>query len=97
MANQIIYSGDFFNMETMVEGGLIDLIAPTDQVEKQARQLIETLATHTGPAFAAVKRNSTEAIQLAYEQAKDRKNSEFMAMWFSDSVRDKLKEAAKSF
>ena len=97
VANHIIYSGNFFNMETMVEGGLIDHIAPTEQVEEQAQQLIETLTTHTGPAFTAVKQNRTESIQLAYEKAKDRKNSEFMAMWFSEPVREKLREAAKTF
>ena len=96
-ATNIIYSGDFFNMETMLNSGLIDEVQPMEEVEKRGLEMRLPLAQNCGPAFAGIKENRTAAIKHTYDQYRAEKDRQFMDMWYSDSVQTKLAEAAKSF
>ncbi|NKB77726.1 MAG: hypothetical protein GKR96_11985 [Gammaproteobacteria bacterium] len=97
VATNIIYSGDFFTMDSMCSSGLIDQVHPAEDVEDKALETLTPLTLNCGPAFNVVKENRTASIKHTYDTFCDEKDQQFMAMWFSPEVQERLLEAAKTF
>jgi len=92
-ARDVMEVGDFFDPAELLAMGLVDEIAPPDQVLFIARELATSLATSPTPAYAAIKRNRTAPVVAAIEADLPAKQAEFVDLWYSEPAQAQLEEA----
>jgi enoyl-CoA hydratase len=96
-ARDVMEVGDFFNPEELLAMGMVDEIAPPDQVLFIARELATSLAASPTEAYAAIKANRTGPVVAAIEADLPAKQAEFVDMWYSPAAQAQLEEAMLKF
>jgi enoyl-CoA hydratase/carnithine racemase len=96
-AKQMLYEGNFIAAEDAERFGLVDEVCSQETTEAQAIRRAGELGALPGPAFAAIKANRTESIQMQYDAAARRKNEMVLDCWFSARTQELLKEASRKF
>ena len=77
--------------------GMVDGILPAEEVVNKALSHAEKLGSLPGSAYGIIKQNrieTTVAEVLAREMEKERY---FIESWYSEAVRERLREAMKKF
>jgi len=96
-ARDIMEVGDFYGADELLAMGLVDEIAPPDQVLFLARELATSLAASPTEAYAAIKANRTGPVVAAIEARLEEKRGEFVDLWYSPAAQEQLKEAMLKF
>jgi enoyl-CoA hydratase/carnithine racemase len=97
IARDVMEVGDFFDPEELLAMGLVDEIAPPDEVLFIARELATSLAASSTEAYAAIKANRTGPVVAAIEADLAAKREEFVDMWYSPEAQAQLEEAMLKF
>lgn len=74
------------------ERGLVDVLAPADEVVARACAWARSIAPDSFAAYAAVKTHLLAPTLAAYEATREHVNREFLDVWFSEGGRRRLRE-----
>ncbi len=97
VASDLLYLGTFLKCSDLQDHGLVTALDENLEVESIAIQKLESLLRLPKSAFAAVKRNRTEAIKDLYNRNYKERNAGFIYNWFTNETQELLKEAARKF
>jgi enoyl-CoA hydratase/carnithine racemase len=89
--------GDFFVPGEALEMGVVDEVLPVEEVENKALAQAEKLGSLPETGYGMIKRNRVEttvAEVLARETEMERY---FIESWYSEAVRERLREAMEKF
>jgi enoyl-CoA hydratase/carnithine racemase len=96
-ARRILDTGDFFPPEDTVEMGLVDEVAPLNQVVARACEKVQSIAASSLGAYQMIKRNRTESIAEQIMSKLQEKEKIFIDLWYKDKTRKKLEAALEKF
>jgi enoyl-CoA hydratase/carnithine racemase len=96
-ATELIYRGDLLEAASVETTGLIDKIAPKDEVEQRAVETVAELASLHPASFAAIKESRVEEVRDRYNKNGWARDESFIDIWFDPASQEGLKEAAKTF
>jgi enoyl-CoA hydratase/carnithine racemase len=96
-ATEMLYGGEYVTTSDAGTFGLVDEVLPQEEVEDRAVEKVTRLAALPQAAFSAIKSNRVEMVKARYEAAYKSRNEVFIDCWFSQPVRELLKEASRKF
>ncbi|MFA5771698.1 MAG: enoyl-CoA hydratase/isomerase family protein [Thermoplasmata archaeon] len=96
-AREIMNTGEFYQSEDLLKMGVVDQVLPLEQVLPKSVEKAESLGALPQKAFGAIKRNRTEIVEKQILKHLAEKEDFFIDCWYSDEVRERLKEAVKKF
>lgn len=96
-ARDILYSGDFYDVEKAHELGLVDRILPISNVLSKSIEEADKLGSHPNNAFRKIKQISVEPVKQQILDHLDEHEQRFIAAWHTHAVRKILKEAIEKF
>ncbi|UCE13525.1 MAG: enoyl-CoA hydratase/isomerase family protein [Candidatus Heimdallarchaeota archaeon] len=96
-AMEMIYTGDFYPSEKLLEMGVVNKVLPLDQVLNESISKATSLGTLPQEAFRRIKRNRVELVETQIRENLAEKEQIFLEHWFSDTTRELLKVAMKKF
>jgi len=96
-ARRVVESGEFFPPEAALELGLVDEIAPPQELLQKAMAKVRSLGAVPGPAFAEIKHSRTQDIEKQIRSRLDETDKAFVECWYSQPARAQLKEALAKF
>lgn len=96
-AREIMYTGEFYQVEESYRMGLIDRIVPAENVVRESIEKADSLGRLPGDAFAMIKRNRVEMIEAHVRANLEEKERFFIECWYSDEARTRLLEATEKF
>lgn len=96
-ARDVVESGDFYEAEASLAKGLLDEVVPQDEVTARAVERARVLGAMPPEAYAGIKANRVEAVEARVAAALEKKQREFIAMWYTEEPRKRLREAMKKF
>jgi enoyl-CoA hydratase/carnithine racemase len=97
VANDLEYEAKLIEPEEAKAVGLIDAIAPAEEVEPRAVAQITELAAMSPLAFSLTKQHRTREIPSQFKAIRQDLNRAFMDCWFTSATQALLKEAAAKF
>jgi enoyl-CoA hydratase/carnithine racemase len=97
VANELEYAGKLIESEEAKSVGLIDAIAPVEEVEPRAVAQISELAAMPAAAFILTKQHRTREIPSKFQAIRQELNHAFMDCWFAPATQALLKEASAKF
>jgi enoyl-CoA hydratase/carnithine racemase len=77
-ATQMLYTGAMMPVDAAQKVGLVDEVAPEEDLEKKAIEKISSLAKFSRQGFSAIKANRTDSIRAAYQKVFEIKNEQFI-------------------
>jgi len=96
-AREIMDIGEFYSPQESQALGLVDQVYPLEQVLEKTIEKAELLGSQPGLAFATIKRNRLEEIEIQVEKYAEEKTRLFLECWFSDETRERLQKAMEKF
>jgi enoyl-CoA hydratase/carnithine racemase len=96
-ARDIMETGDFFEPERLLALGLVDRVAPRDQVLPWAIEKASALGEWPRDAFTVIKRNRVEAVEARVRDRLEQKERQFIDCWFAPEARQRLQAAMATF
>jgi enoyl-CoA hydratase/carnithine racemase len=96
-ATTLLYGGELLTVSAAEEIGLLDKLVPEAELEDYCVKKIADLALFFRPAFAEIKANRVEPLLHRHHQHHQAKNQSFLDCWFSPTVQEWLRGAAKKF
>lgn len=96
-ARDIMYFGEFFEGQKLLEMGLADEILPLDELIPKAVEKAGSLESSSLEAFAMIKANRVERVKANILANLDKKEQFFVARWYTPQTRQRLKVAMEKF
>jgi len=96
-AMEMMMSGDFYPPDRLLELGVVDRIVSPDDLVAAAAGRVRELGSSPLEAFAIIKSNRTGPVIAWIEEKREVKDREFVELWYSDVVRERLREAMEKF
>jgi enoyl-CoA hydratase/carnithine racemase len=96
-AREITEKGEFYQPNELLNLGLVDRVVPVKELLNESIKEANTLGSLPHEAFKMIKQNRIETIKTRIQEKLPDKEQLFLEHWFSDSTRDRLKEAMKKF
>jgi enoyl-CoA hydratase/carnithine racemase len=96
-AREIMDGGEFYEAETCRRLGMVDEVLPSGEVVERALGKARSLGAFPPEAYAMIKRSRTEEIEAAISVRGTEKDRHFIECWYSESARERLREAMKRF
>ena len=96
-ARGMMESGDFYEPETLRKMGVVDEVLPEEDLLSLSIEKASSLGKYPNKAFEMIKRNRTEGVQATIIKNREEKERFFVERWYSEEVREHLKEAMKKF
>ncbi|MCP4601566.1 MAG: enoyl-CoA hydratase/isomerase family protein [Proteobacteria bacterium] len=96
-ARDVTDTGDFFGPEESLQIGMVDRVLPLEQVLPEAIEKAGELGSCPGEAFAMIKHNRIEIIEKQVRERFERDVEFFTRCWYSEDVRQRLREAMETF
>lgn len=96
-AQDIMENGRFYEPAESLRTGLVDEVFPAGEVLAGAIERVKAFADWPMRAFAAIKKNRTEAIERRVLAYQDAKHDEFVDCWYSSEARALIREAMRKF
>jgi len=96
-ARKVMEGGDFYAPAEALEIGMVDEVLPVEEVVNKALAHAEKLGSLPETGYGTIKQNRVEttvAEVLARETEKERY---FIESWYSEAVRERLREAMEKF
>jgi enoyl-CoA hydratase/carnithine racemase len=97
IASEIMYTGDFYESDTLKAWGMVDKVLPQDELLSGSIGKARSLAAEPQKAFHLIKQNRTEGVIEKIKSKLDKRQRIFIELWHSDEVRKLLNEAKKKF
>jgi enoyl-CoA hydratase/carnithine racemase len=97
LARKIMEAGEFYGPEQALELGLVDRVLPLERVVEEAVEMAGELGALPGMAYGMIKGNRVENILAEVKRRGEEKERAFIECWYSDPVRELLREAIKKF
>ena len=96
-ARDIVESGEFYEAEVSSAKGLVDEVVSRDEVVPRAMERARVLGAMPPEAYAAIKANRVEAVEARITAGREKKQREFLEMWYTEEARKRLREAMEKF
>lgn len=96
-AREILNTGEFYQPEKLLKMGMVDRVLPPEQVLPRALEKAELLGAMPQEAFAMIKRNRVEYVEAHVLTCLAEKEHLFIERWYSNEVRQRLREAIEKF
>jgi enoyl-CoA hydratase/carnithine racemase len=96
-ASEIMEIGEFYTAQRALEVGMVDQVLSQEKVLDESVKRACTLGEVPLKAFAMIKRNRVEPIEVQVLACLDEKTEGFLDCWYSDQARARLKEAIEKF
>jgi 3,2-trans-enoyl-CoA isomerase len=96
-ARDMLDSGEFYEPEQLLAMGVVDGVAPLEDVLPAAIERAATLGACPHQAYALIKRNRGAPVEAQVNKRLEERQRAFVDLWFSDEARERLKEAVKKF
>lgn len=96
-AREITDSGNFYLPDQLLQFGMVDKIVPLPQLQSESIGKAQLLGSFPAEGFSMIKQNRAERVEEQIRRHLDKKEQYFLDCWFSESARERLKEAAKKF
>ena len=96
-AREMMESGQFYAPDEMLKAGVVDEVLLIEDVVKTAIERADTLGSLAKGAYGMIKQNRVEVIAEQVAARQEDKAAHFIECWYSDEVRECLKEAMKKF
>lgn len=97
IARELCESGDFHPPEALLTMGLVDRICDPGDLLVEAIEKARKLGSLPQDAYRMIKRNRTDPVIGRVLPSLQAKEDYFMDCWFSEPVRENLREAMKKF
>ena len=91
-AELILNSGDMYSAEDALQLGLIDRIAAKDDLMDDAKKAADDYAKNNNSAYSSIKKLLRMPIIEAMTKRERESIDEFIDIWYSDEMRERLKE-----
>jgi len=96
-AMKMMMSGDFYPPHRLLDLGVVDRIVPLDDLVTAAVGRVRELGSSPHEAFAIIKANRTVPAIANIAERRGEKDREFVELWYSDTVRERLMEVMEKF
>lgn len=96
-AREVMYIGDFYQPEALLQLGMVDQVHPLEQVLPKAVEQARSLGALPREAFEVIKRNAVEMVEAQILERLARKEQVFMDCWYSEETRERLRVAMERF
>lgn len=96
-AREMMESGRFYAPDEMLKAGVVDEVLLIEDVVKTAIEHADTLGSLPKGGYGMIKQNRVEVIAEQVAARQEDKAAHFIECWYSDEVRECLKEAMKKF
>ena len=97
VAKEIMDTGAFYAPMDSSRMGLVDAVFPSGEVLERAVEKAKLVGSWPQGAFAIIKRNRTEEVEMRLLAQREKKEQSFIDCWYSDEARRLLREAIKKF
>ena len=97
IAREIINSGEFYQSDQLLRFGMVDRVLPIDQVLQKSIEKVKLLGSYSNDAFRMIKSNHIELVENQVKIHLADKEKYFINCWYSDIVRENLKQTMKQF
>ena len=97
IAREVMYHGEFYQSNELLNMGLVDQVLPLEQVITAAIEKAKLLGTSASKPFSLIKRNRIEPIEQQIRKNLADRERYFVDCWYSDEARKRLKEAVEKF
>ena len=91
-AETILYTGAMYDAEEAHDLGLVDDVAPADQLMRVAADKARALAGHDGSAFRGLKSLTRGPVAASMRRREPDSIREFVEIWYSEATRAKLEK-----
>lgn len=96
-ARDIVDAGEFYQSDKLLQLNMVDEVLPLEQVLPGSIEKVRVLGESSREAFEMIKRNRTELVESQILSNLAEKEQFFTECWYSDEVRERLKEAMQKF
>jgi enoyl-CoA hydratase/carnithine racemase len=96
-ARDVMEGGEFFLPDKSLEMGIVDQVAPLEDVIPKSIEKAKSMGEMPREAFMIIKQNRVENIQTHILQNLSVKEQYFFNCWYSDDAQKLLKEAIAKF
>ncbi|MCP4708787.1 MAG: enoyl-CoA hydratase/isomerase family protein [Planctomycetes bacterium] len=96
-AREIMEAGEFYQVEDLLRTGMVDQVLPLEQVLQESIQKAKLLGGLPEKALAMIKHNRVETVEKEVLARLEEKERFFIECWYSDLVRERLREAMEKF
>jgi len=96
-SQEIMEFGDFYEPNVTSKMGLVNQVAPVEEVLSTSIDKVQTIGAMPEKAFEVIKRNRIEGILKTINENLEVKEKIFIECWFSKKARVLLEEAMKKF
>lgn len=97
MAQEVVETGDLYDATRLFELGLVDQVAPLEEVRPLALARAAELGALPPRGFAGSKLNRVGDVAERFLRRRTEREQEFLACWHSEEAQQLLREAAKKF
>lgn len=94
---EMVSTGEFYPPEVLFQMGLVDQVLPLEQVLPKAVEKAQALGALPAEAFGAIKQARVQAVLDQVLPRQEEKDRLFVTLWYSDTARERLREALKKF
>lgn len=96
-AQQVVETGDLYDAARLLELGLVDRVAPLEEVRPLALARAAELGALPIRGFSGSKLNRVDPVAERFLRRRAEREQAFLACWHSDEAQLLLREAAKKF
>jgi enoyl-CoA hydratase/carnithine racemase len=96
-AREMAYTGNFLDPERSLKVGLVDEVAPEEDLLQAALRKVKSIGSSYIPAFGVIKETRVNTLRKIFEEGKEQDERTFLEFWFREEVRTNLKEAMAKF
>jgi len=96
-ARQVMETGDFYSPDDSLRLALVDEVLPQEQVVSESIAKVRALGAMPGKAFSLIKGNRVDPVLAEIRGGLEDREHSFIESWYSESTRERLKEAARKF
>ncbi|MEZ5358392.1 MAG: enoyl-CoA hydratase/isomerase family protein [Candidatus Zixiibacteriota bacterium] len=91
-AERVLITGYLFDNEQALKHGLVNEVIAADELMVRSRRKAEKYGAVHGQAYASIKRLLRQPIVDSYRDLEEASIDEFIDIWYSDTLRENLKE-----
>jgi enoyl-CoA hydratase/carnithine racemase len=96
-ARKMMEGGDFYAPAEAMKMGVVDEVLPVEEVENKALAQAEKLGSLPETGYGMIKRNRVKTIVAEVLARETEMERYFIESWYSEAVRERLREAMEKF
>jgi enoyl-CoA hydratase/carnithine racemase len=96
-ARDMLDTGEFYQPEQLLAMGMVDRVLPLEDVLPESIEKARVLGAMPPAAFAMIKHNRVQTVQTQILSRLEEKEQFFIECWYSQTARQRLKQAIEKF